>query len=276
MCYGTNMPKRTTARLAAFAAVLAAVFGISALAGGAVGPEPKKKKEDKGHGMAMETHDPAGLSIEDDGYRLSLLDDTLAAGRTETLRFRILDESGRPATDFPVEHGARLHLIVVRRDLTGYQHLHPRLGPDGTWSIALTLPEPGAYRAYADFHTGGKDLTLGADLFVPGGFEPKPLPAPATTATADGYSVELTERSPGELRFTVNRDGREVSGLQPYLGAREVALREGDLAYLHAHADEEELAFTADYPSAGRYRLYLQFKHEGRVHRVEYTREVAR
>jgi hypothetical protein len=273
------MAGRTTTRLAAFAAALAVVFGLAALAGGTVGPEPKK--EAPAHGMAMgpgEAHTPAGLAISDQGYRLSLLNPTFATGRTETLRFRVLDESGTAATAFPKEHGARLHLIIVRRDLTGYQHLHPRLARDGTWSIPLTLPAPGAYRAYADFHTAGKDLTLGADLFAPGDFDPRALPAPAATAAADGYSVKLTESTPGALQFTVNRDGREVTDLEPYLGARGhlVALREGDLAYLHAHAEEEGLSFTADYPSAGRYRLYLQFKHEGRVHRVEYTREVSR
>ena len=39
----------------------------------------------------------------------------------------------------------------IRRDLTGFQHLHPTMAPDGTWSIDLTLAEPGSYRAIADF-----------------------------------------------------------------------------------------------------------------------------
>ena len=42
-------------------------------------------------------------------------------------------------------------------------------------------------------------------------------------------------------------------------------LREGDLAYVHAHAEEDELAFEVPYPSDGRYRLYLQFKVDGVV-----------
>ena len=31
-----------------------------------------------------------------------------------------------------------------------------------------------------------------------------------------------------------------------------------------------------EFPSAGRYRLYLQFKHDGRVHTAEFTLQVAR
>ena len=32
----------------------------------------------------------------------------------------------------------------------------------------------------------------------------------------------------------------------------------------------------AEFPSAGRYRLYLQFKHDGRVHTAAFTQEVSR
>jgi hypothetical protein len=63
---------------------------------------------------------------------------------------------------------------------------------------------------------------------------------------------------------------------QPYLGAggHLVVLREGDLAYVHAHAEEDELAFEVPFPSPGSYRLYLQFKVAGQVvtEKLEVTR----
>jgi hypothetical protein len=269
--------KSTRARLVTFGVALAAVFGIAALAGAAIGPAPKKRIAHGDDAMAMQA--PAGLSIEQDGYRLAIGRTTFPANRAGTLRFRVIDGEGQPVRDFEEEHGARLHLIVVRRDLTGYQHLHPRLAPDGTWSIALKLPQPGSYRMFADFHADGHDLTLGADLLVPGHFVPRPLPAPTTTASVDGYDVDLTEEKPGTLHFTVRREGREVTDLQPYLGARGhlVALRDGDLAYLHVHPEEGPapgagITFGAEIPSAGRYRLYLQFRHGGAVHTAELTR----
>ena len=66
--------------------------------------------------------------------------------------------------------------------------------------------------------------------------------------------------------------------MEPYLGARGhlVALREGDLAFLHVHPDADRLRFTAEFPSAGRYRLFLQFKAGGRVHTAAFTRQVSR
>lgn len=284
------------ARVAAFVAVFGVVFGVAALAGGAVGPTPHKPAQQhkpSNDEMAMTAgqrggHDvtsmgPAGLSISQDGYRLTVADTSFSADRTERLRFRVLDAHGQPAHDFEEEHGAKLHLIIVRRDLRGYQHLHPSLAVDGTWSTALTFAEPGAYRMFADFRAGGKALTLGADLFVPGDFQPRSLPAPAGSVSVDGYEVALTEASPGALHFAVRRGGREVADLQPYLGARGhlVALRQGDLAYLHVHPEEGPMpgtgiSFHAEYPSTGRYRLFLQFKHHGRVHTAELTREVTR
>ncbi len=55
----------------------------------------------------------------------------------------------------------------------------------------------------------------------------------------------------------------------------------GDLAYLHVHPDGEPgdgatkpgpaITFFAEVPSAGSYRLYLDFKHGGVVRTAEFT-----
>ena len=56
-----------------------------------------------------------------------------------------------------------------------------------------------------------------------------------------------------------------------------MALREGDLAFLHVHPDANRLRFEATFPTAGRYRLFLQFKTaDGRLHTAAFTREVTR
>src|SRR4029450_6896012 len=79
------------------------------------------------------------------------------------------------------------------RDLTGFQHLHPTMAPDGTWGIDLTLAEPGVYRMIADFTAvvGGQQVatTLGGDLTVAGNYAPLALPAPGRNAVAEGFTV---------------------------------------------------------------------------------------
>jgi hypothetical protein len=60
-----------------------------------------------------------------------------------------------------------------------------------------------------------------------------------------------------------------------------VALRDGDLAYLHVHPAGEpgdgttepgpDVTFYATAPSAGDYRLFLDFQHDGVVRTAEFT-----
>ncbi len=163
--------------------------------------------------------------------------------------------------------------------------MHPRLGKRGTWTVPLTLDDAGSYRVFADFKHDGEARTLATDLGVDGEADYRPLPAPTTRAsTGDGYEVSLDAGAlragrEAELRFTVSQGGKPVR-TEEYLGAggHLVALREGDLAYLHVHPEEhgEAVGFMTEFPSEGRYRLYLQFKHQGRVHTAEFTQEVAR
>ena len=273
------------ARLIAFAALLALAFGAAAFAGDRVGWTPRTGDDGAsraGHGeddgMASSEHggaEAAGLAISEDGLTLALDRTRLQPGRATTLRFRIVGKDGETVRDFDVEHTKRMHLIVVRRDLSGFQHLHPTQARDGSWSVPLRFDDPGAYRVFADFKHDGERHTLGADVAVDGDAAARPLPPAASTATVDGYRVALEPAREGELRFSVTRGGKPVD-VEPYLGARGhlVALREGDLAYLHVHPDADSLSFMAEFPSAGRYRLFLQFQHEGRVHTAAFTQEV--
>ncbi|WP_020579831.1 hypothetical protein [Actinopolymorpha alba] len=232
---------------------------------------------------------PGGLQVSQDGYTLVPQTPTVTPGKRTDFRFTVTGPDGRPVTKFATAHDKKLHFIVVRRDLGGFQHLHPVEAGKGVWSVPLTLPGAGTYRAFADFQVEGADggLTLGTDLFAPGDFAAAPLPAAERTATVDGYTVtvkgDLTPGQTSKLTLSVRKDGKPVTDLQPYLGAygHLVALRGGDLAYLHVHPDGEpgdgktkagpDITFYAEVPSAGSYRLYLDFQHEGVVRTAEFT-----
>ncbi|WP_217213495.1 hypothetical protein [Streptomyces sp. AC550_RSS872] len=291
-------------RITAFAAALAATFGTAYGVGEAVDPvveDPAPARHEShseaspapergaGHG-GHQTEPAGGLEISAGGYTLDLRTQSITAGRRADLSFVIRDDDGRAVTAYRREHDKELHLIVASRDLGTYRHLHPTRAADGTWSIPVDLPRAGGYRVFADFtpaKKGAENLTLGADLAASGPYEPQRLPTPNTTAEIDGYDVRLDGRlRPGkesELKLKVARDGQPVTNLQPYLGAygHLVALRSGDLAYLHVHPNGEpgdgttkpgpEISFTATAPSRGTYRLFLDFKHEGEVHTAAFT-----
>ena len=277
------------AKLAGFAAGLAILFGGAALAGGAVGPLHEKdaaKPEgmtamEGGHGEQA-AQPVRGLAVSEGGLTLQLARTTARQGERFGLAFRIVDRNGGTVSDFDVEHTKRMHLIVVRRDMTGFQHLHPTMNADGEWTVRATLRDAGAYRVFADFSVAGKPHTLAGDLTVDGTVRSHALPRPAGSVEVDGLRVGLTEGASragaeSELGFTVTRGGKPVQ-VQEYLGARGhlVALRQGDLAFLHVHPDEDRLRFMATFPTAGTYRLFLQFKTDGRVHTATFTQEVSR
>ncbi|WP_431885602.1 hypothetical protein [Micromonospora wenchangensis] len=227
-----------------------------------------------------------GLSVSSGGYTLVPSGGEFTAGRVGELRFQIRDAQRRPVTRFAIVHDKPMHLVVVRRDLTGFQHLHPTMAADGTWSIPLTLPQPGVWRAYTDFTAVADDgrqtpATLGVDLVAPGEYAPRPLPAPATRATVDGFTVGY-EGTPQvgaavPLRFTVRDPAGRPAALERYLGAygHLVALRDGDLGYLHVHPGPgpatDTVTFWLTAPGPGSYRMYLDFQVAGVVRTAEFT-----
>jgi len=300
---------RTGLKVAGFGLGLAALFfgarGVGAVAGPAPAPsavsgaahDPGAGHSDvAAHGGGGQTHGsevsgtmPGGLQVAQDGYRLVPVSPELSTGTPTRFAFRVFGPDGSAVTRYNPNHERDLHLIVVRRDLGGFQHVHPTMGADGTWSIPLAVPAPGQYRVFADFQPAGRDrsLTLGVDVPAPGRYQPIPLPAPQRTAVADGYTVtlegDLVPGASSALTLSVSKDGKPVTDLQPYLGAygHLVALRGGDLAYLHVHPDGQpgdgrtapgpDVTFYAEVPSAGGYRLYLDFQHRGTVYTAEFT-----
>ncbi|MGQ5259531.1 hypothetical protein ACTWLT_02105 [Micromonospora sp. ZYX-F-536] len=296
-------PDRSTLRLALVVGglVLAVLlgFGLGRMNAGGATTGGSALAADHTHAPGTEPHDhgsatgtdqgaggePGGLSVSSAGYTLAPLVTEFPAGRAGQFRFQVRDTQRRPVTRFAVVHDKPLHLIVVRRDLTGYQHLHPTMAPDGTWSVPLTLAQPGVWRAYADFTVVADDggqtaVTLGADLVAPGGYQPRALPAPATSTTVDGFTVgyQGTPQPGATVPLTFRVDGATgAAPLERYLGAygHLVALREGDLGYLHVHPETElvdgQVKFWLTAPGPGRYRLYLDFQVAGAVHTAEFT-----
>ncbi|MGH8998234.1 MAG: hypothetical protein ACRDY7_02480 [Acidimicrobiia bacterium] len=272
-------------------------------------PAGGEAREDTREDTAM----PGGVLVSQGGYTLEVDDTVLDGAALARFRFRITGPDGSVVEDFDPRSERELHLIVVGRDLATFAHLHPTRAADGTWTAELPALEPGAYRAFADFApAGGPELTLGVDLSAPGPFEPAPLPEATTTATVDGYGVTLSGTpaagTASEVAFTVtrvvltgidedkgpavasrplgdrsragSRQGEPIADLEPHLGSfgHLVAIRAGDLAYLHVHPLDEDgdrggptVRFGVEVPSPGDYRFFFDFAHAGKVRTAAFT-----
>ena len=204
-----------------------------------------------------------GLSSTVGDYRLVVVE------RTSTAVALRIDRAGVPVVDFTEVHGALGHLLVVRRDLQGFQHLHPVLGADGVWTATLDRPiEAGAWRAVLETEpSGGGVLVMGIDLLVGGEAAPVAVPPPSNVAIVDGLTITREG-----LWFTVTPS----DSLQPWYGqsAHLVAFREGDLAYAHLHPANDvagDYRFSGSLPGPGTYRLFLQFLADGELVTAAFT-----
>ncbi|MGZ9828904.1 heavy-metal-associated domain-containing protein [Tsukamurella ocularis] len=291
------------AKLAVYGAGLVVAFGGAYGIAGAVVPDAAvaewNAQADQGHGehAAPAATAPAaatlkGVALSAEGLTFAPVSAPRAVGEAGILSFRIEDAAGAPVTAYTTTHEKDLHLIVVRADGTQFRHVHPVLDrATGTWSVPWSWAEAGTYRLYADFAPAtGSAVTLTRTVEVAGGYAPAD-PAPSRIAQVDGFTVALEgdlvagASSPVTLRVT--RGDAPVTALQPYLGAfgHLVALRQGDLAFLHVHPEGAEpkpgatggpaIAFQAQAPTAGRYLLYLDFQVDGVVRTASFVVDAA-
>ena len=285
----TSVPRQ----LAIFAGVLLVLYAGGFAAGHIIDAD-----ETAGHDQMSEEMDaspseshggedarPHGLSETENGLRLSVDRSEIRTGEPHDVTFSVLEEDGSPVTEYDTTHTKKMHLLLVRRDTSGFQHLHPTQDESGLWRATTTFTEGGDYRLYADFARDGERTTLAGDLAVDGPSRTRALPESAPLAqTKGGYTVridadETAAGTPSTLSFAVSGKRGHLVRTQPYLGAggHLVALREGDLAFLHVHPSEEAgdgISFETTFPGAARYRLYLQFKVDGRVETAGFTHEV--
>lgn len=232
-----------------------------------------------------------GTAPQAGGYRLS--DVTLPEpGEPGDVSFRILDEDGRPLTDYTPEQTKELHLYVVRSDLADFRHLHPTLAADGTWTARVALATPGSYRLLAEFtpatpDSDGSHVVLGDTQLVPGRWDPVTISD--TSSGDDGViavqAPEMLEAGPeGQMTITVASVAGEKVALGSYLGtfAHLTGFHTGTGEFVHAHplgaaepgADGDELTFHTELDQPGTYRFFLQVRVDGFVHQVPFAATV--
>ena len=252
------------ARLGAFLLVLLGTFGTAYAVG--------EKLPGHNHAGHNHSHGPSSLvapGFENNGYRV-VTDSVEVNGTTRVATFHLEMTDGMRVTDLPETHGARLHVVLVRPDLSGFQHIHPEIRDDGSWVV--TLEEPGAWHIVFDGAPDGNPVVVSANLDDEVAVEAQALPAADDDITVAG--VRLVRDG---LDFYVTaEDGGPATGLQPYLGmaAHLIAIREGDLSYVHLHPTMEMdgmFMFGNALPQPGTYRTFLQFMRNGEVVTAPFT-----
>jgi hypothetical protein len=234
-----------------------------------------------GHNHAGHTHTHGPASVVPPGFSFGnyqLVTDSVkgAKGDPRTLTFHLETKDGQRVTSFQKVHEALLHVIVIRPDLSDFQHIHPAIAADGSWQVQLD--KPGAWHLVFDSTPNDENspVVVSANTDDEVAVPPVPLPAPDDDVTVNGLRIIRD----GVNFHIINADGSPAEGLEPYLGqaAHLVAIRQGDLAYVHLHPMMDMVgmfmfgpATGSGLPQSGTYRMFLQFGYRGDVITVPFT-----
>lgn len=201
-----------------------------------------------------------------------------------TLSFKLygIDTHSFGPSDLKVNFEKPIHLLLVRDDLTGYQHLHPEF-VNGLWTVSTQILEPGSYNAYVDFEpTEEKPTVLRLPIIIGSATEKKKYPAVSTdlSETVGELKATLNLNEPIKvdkkvnLTFNITQNNVAVTTLEPYLGAfgHVVVLSHPDASHFeHAHAAstsapvDGNISFEAEFPANGMYTIFAQFKIGGEI-----------
>ena len=265
------------AKLVAFLAALAALFGVSYLAGvqsqALLTPVPTHNSE-----MV-----PPASTVE--GYAVSAVQPTQRPGKEVPVEFAVTAPDGQMLSWLGEDTGEPLHLIAFRRDLIGYQHLMAQQGEGTSWWGLLDLT-PGPWHVIIYFKSKGLDreIILSSDFMVSGEYRPEPLPPAVDQVQVKGVALtlsgELNTRADSSSAVTVTDDGQPVTDLEPAHGAlgHAIVIRPDDLGFLHLHSKSAgsgpRLDFAGSVPDKGSYRMFVEFYRGDEPYLGEFTVQV--
>ena len=196
-----------------------------------------------------------------------------------------------------------MHVIVIRKDLTDFQHVHPTLDQQtGIWTLEnLNLPNNGPYRIFTDFtpsdatedSNGNKSpITIYEDVLVgdQSKYQAQKIGDTIDSKTFGDYEV-LLQTKPMVVSANVQTTleylfldtkltgDQAITDLEPYLGAvgHAIVLSQ-DLDFIHVHAMDDpklnkrgivDFMFTP--PKQGKYKVFAQFKRRGQVFTTDFV-----
>ncbi len=210
-----------------------------------------------------------------------------------SVNIQINDTSGKPISNFDINHEKKMHLIVVSKDLSIFQHVHPNYKGKGLFQVQVTFPTAGKYQLFADFKPSGQEaMVKQTAVQVTGQAQENQAVVPDKTLTkvVAGKKVALafdqipTAKKPMMMTYHLvdAKSNQPITQLQPYLGAigHVVILNDKAQNYLHVHPMNEQskgpdAMFHTQFPTSGVYKIWAEFQYQGKVFVVPFVIKVA-
>lgn len=200
-----------------------------------------------------------------------------------TLAFKLygIDAHEFGPADLKVSHEKFMHLIILRDDVTGFQHIHPEYN-EGRWTVKTIIENQGLYQMYIDIEpVEERPTTLRVPITI-GGSTQQQFPNVSANMSASVSDIQATIQLDSPLRtkdhtnltFVLTQNGKPVTEIDPYLGSfgHVVVLQHGEVDnFLHGHPITEsksvdgKVVFELEFPIKGIYTIFAQFNINGQV-----------
>ncbi|KMK76693.1 hypothetical protein AB990_14030 [Alkalihalobacillus pseudalcaliphilus] len=230
----------------------------------AEGHEPKNESD--GHGNHAHQEDgPSEIEVS-----VSYVDNELT--------IELMDDEGNAPT-LSITHEKEMHAILVSSDLKEYIHLHPENKDDGIFVVEESLSS-GQYEVFIDIKPSTKNYEVEAIPLNIG-----ETSTPNASLTPDEEWTKDIEGKKVTLEPISAKTGEEVllkfdlHGEKPekYLGAlgHVVIIDEQVEDFIHVHpTSEQETNFITHFSKPGLYKVWAEFKFEGKVNAYPFVIEV--
>ncbi len=239
---------------------------------------------------------------------LKITPEPIEARKPTDLIFQVKNPKGEKTSELEIVHEKPMHLFMVSEDLSQYFHEHPEKQADGTYKLTgFVYPNGGKFKIYIDFRPKGEeDQTVESfvvDVEGEGREEVELVPDEKFEKIVDGLrvvmkpNIDLVKRKDVMFMFQMfdAETDAPATDLQTYLGekAHFVIIRKGLGRFVHAHpmssktmtentnsnmkmpdlgADpESKVVAMTNFPNRGIYKIFAQFKRNGKVITVPFV-----
>ncbi|WP_438350486.1 hypothetical protein ACP8HI_07490 [Paenibacillus sp. FA6] len=217
--------------------------------------------------------------------------DKTVPNQDTTMKISIQDKEGKTINEFDTVHEQQMHVIIVSKDLSYFNHIHPEYKGKGQFMVTTQFPTSGEFKIIADITpTGMNAMNKSQWITVHGEPVAQQLIEPEATLSqvVDGNHITLSIdhlMANMELKLNFNikhaQSNKPVTDLQPYLGAvGHVVILSADAEnYLHVHPTDEQTSgadaeFMTTFPQSGVYKIWGQFQRNGKVFTVPFVVKV--
>lgn len=197
----------------------------------------------------------------------------------------VTDQQGKLIAQFEPLQGKLMHLIVASDDLQFFEYLHPTFKGNGKFEANATFPQAGRYTLFSEYKPVGQRekisvLKVQAVSITPTVPEVNLNQAKTFGQTKANLSFSepiLKARKEVTLKFNLQQvsNNQPASDPKPELVERGHlfilrqinSLSKADYSRVYAIKDTPpgQMNFTITFPEPGKYKLWGQFNHNGKI-----------